>query len=137
MATVTNVDLEVQKGGSGQRRRVSVTYTVCFSSCELLAETVFVEEVTLWGDDLLFDDQQATLLRRCFKAEERCMERSVRRLVSRSTLDEDGDTVIFGIPIIADRDELYARVTLTPFTPGSASGRSANVYGQWGAAGND
>jgi hypothetical protein len=45
-----------------------------------------------------------------------------------------GDTVIFGIPIFADRDELYARVILAPFSPSGSQANSNIVTGQFGAA---
>jgi len=43
------------------------------------------------------------------------------------------------IPIlkIANMDELYAYVEITPFTPNGAHATSNIVHGQWGAAGND
>lgn len=137
MATVSNVRLSVQKGGSGNRRSVTVSYRLCFSSCEVLAGSTFVETVDLRGDDPIFDDQQARLRNTCVKAQEGCIDRRFTVRVSRSTLDEDGDTVIFGIPISAARDELYARVRLTPFTPSGDTSNSNIVTGQWGAAGGD
>ena len=137
MATISNVRLSVQKGGNSSRRRVDVSYTVCYSACEVLAGSVFVEKVQLRGDDPIWDDNLVTMRNTCVKAERGCVEREVSRFVSRRTLDEDGDTVIFGIPIHADRDELYARVTLTPFSPGSSAANSNIVTGQFGAAGND
>lgn len=137
MATISNLNLAVQKGGDGSRRQVSVSYRVCFSSCELLAGSTFVENVTLRGDDPIWDNHLITLRNSCVKAERGCVDRKITVSVSRSTLDEDGDTIIFGIPIIADRDELYARVKLTPFTPGSSQSDSNIVTGQFGAAGND
>lgn len=137
MATVSNINLTVQKGGDGSRRQVTVRYRLCFTECEVLAGSTFVEKVTLRGDDPIWDDHITTLLNACVRAQRGCVDRSVTRLVSRSALDEDGDTVIFGIPIFADRDELYARITLTPFTPSGDSGDSNIVTGQFGAAGND
>lgn len=137
MATVSNVQLQVQKGGEGDRREVRVSYTLCFTSCEARGDTVFVERVTLRGDDPVWDDHLATLRNRCVQAERGCVDRSVTRLVSRNTLDEDGDTIILGVPIFADRDELYARVTLRPYEPSGGQGRSNIVTGQFGAAGSD
>jgi hypothetical protein len=138
VASVRNVRLEVEKGGEGSRRTVTVTWENCFARCEALAGSVFVETVTLRGDDLLFDDHLTTLSRRCVRADAAgCDDRSIRRRVSRSTLDEDGDTVIFGIPIHADRDELYARVSLEPYEPSGDRSDSNLVYGQFGAAGSD
>ncbi|MDH5398173.1 MAG: hypothetical protein OEX02_08510 [Cyclobacteriaceae bacterium] len=137
MATVSNVNLTIQKGGDGSRRRVKVTYRICFSSCEVLAGSVFVEQVKLRGDDPIWDDHLTTLRSRCVKAEKGCVDREIIASVSRSTLDEDGDTVIFGIPIFADRDEIYARVSVTPFSPSGSTADSNIVTGQFGAAGND
>ncbi len=139
MATVSNVQLSVQHGGAGNRRMVTVSYTVCFNSCEVLAGSVFNERVTLRGDDGWPnpDDHLITIRSGCVKAQEGCIERRFTRSVSRSVLDEDGDTVILGWVVDANRDELYARVVLTPFVPSGSSADSNLVYGQWGAAGND
>jgi len=141
MATISNVVLNVQKGGAGSRRLVTVTYKLCFTSCEALAGSTFVETVLLRGDDPFFDDNLITLSRRCVKATDKCQDRKIAVNVSRSTLDEDGDTIIIigGVVIFRDaaRDELYARITLTPFTTSGSTADSNIVTGQWGAAGNN
>lgn len=137
MASVSNVVLAVQKGGEGSRRKVTVTYKICFSECEALAGSVFLERVALRGDDPVWDDNLATLRNACVKAQRGCVDRTVSAFVSRRTLDEDGDTVIFGVPIFADTDELYAKVELTPFAPLGSTGSSNIVTGQFGAAGSD
>lgn len=137
MATVSNVSLKIQKGGAGSRRRVTVSYRLCFSHCEVLAGSTFIETVDLRGDDPIFDDQLIRLRNTCVKASKKCIDRKFTTSVSRSRLDEDGDTVFFGIPIFADRDEIYARVRLTPFSPSGDTSNSNIVTGQWGAAGSD
>ena len=138
MATVRDVKLAIKKvKGSDTKRHVTVSWENCYTSCEVLAGSVFVETVTLRGDDPIWDDHLTTLLRRCVKAERGCQESRIVRHVSRTTLDEDGDTIIFGIPVHAARDEVYARVRLEPFEPSGDSGRSSNVTGQFGPAGND
>ncbi len=141
MATISNVNLAVQKGGGGSRRQVTVSYVLCFTTCEAMAGSVFRENIVLRGDDPIWDDNLITLSNSCVRATDGCIKRSVTTSVSRSTLDEDGDTIItiFGVEIlrIADRDELYAHIDLTPFTPGSSSANSNIVTGQWGAAGGD
>lgn len=50
-------------------------------------------------------------------------------------LDEDGDTLIFGEPILALRDEIDARGSLRPFVPGHAQADSHTGKGQFGPAG--
>lgn len=143
MATISNVILNVQKGGEGSRRLVTVTYKLCFTSCEALAGSTFIENVQLRGSDDWPnpDDNLVTLSSRCVKATDKCQDRKIAVHVSRSTLDEDGDTIIiiFGQVIFRDanRDELYARITLTPFTPSGSTADSNIVTGQWGAAGNN
>jgi len=129
--------MTIEKGTGGARRSVTVTYEVCFTSCEVTAGATFVEKVTIRGDDPIWDDNLTTLVNHCVRATNDCVSRRILRSVSRSTLDEDGDTVVFGVPIFADRDELYARVTLTPLELHSASGDSNIVTGQFGAAGHD
>jgi len=137
MATVSNVNLQIQHGGAGRRRAVTVSYRLCFTDCEVLAGSTFVETVNLRGDDPIWDDQLIRIRYTCVKAENGCIDRRITANVSRSVLDEDGDTVIFGIPISSNRDELYARVRLTPYTPRGSRSDSNIVTGQFGAAGND
>ena len=134
MATVSNVRLSISRIRDQSRRRVTVKYNICFTSCEVLAGSVFNENVTLRGDDPIWDDHVLTIRSRCVKAQKDCIKRKFTRIVSTRLLDEDGDTVIFGIPIYADRDELYARVKLTPFSPSGNQADSNMVYGQFGAA---
>ena len=137
MPSISNVKLAIVKGTGGSRRKVTVSYTMCFTSCEILAGAVFTEKVVLRGDDPIWDDDLTTIRNVCVRASKDCIDRKVTVNVSRSTLDEDGDTVIFGIPIHAAKDEIYARVSLKPFVPASRTSDSNNVSGQFGAAGND
>lgn len=137
MPSISNVRLAIAKGTGGSRRKVTVSYTMCFTPCEILAGSVFTEKVVLRGDDLVWDHNLTTIRNLCVRASKDCIDRKITVNVSRSTLDEDGDTVIFGIPIFADKDEIYARVTLTPFVPPSRTTDSNSVSGQFGAAGND
>ncbi len=135
MATASNVQLTIQKiKNQPNRRKVSVTYRVCFTTCEVLAGSVFKETVILRGDDEIWDNNITTIHSDCIKAQRGCVDRKFSKNVSKSILDEDGDTVIFGIPIFADRDELYARVKLTPFSPSGNQADSNVVTGQFGAA---
>lgn len=140
MPSINNVRLTIDKGGdsrSSSKRRVRVTYSISFSGIEALAGSVFRERVRLMGDDPIWDDNLTEIHSGSVRAGSSSVNRSITADVSRSTLDEDGDTVIFGIPIWADRDEIFARVELTPFVPSSASASSSTVSGQFGAAGND
>ena len=133
MATVSNVRLEIERA-DGRRRRVTVTYVICFSNCEALANTVFIEKVTLRGDDPIWDDHLITLRNACLRASQGCIERRFVVNVASSTLDEDPDTIIFGW-VIGDKDEVYARVQLTPFVPSGSSGDSNVVSADFGPAG--
>ena len=134
MPTINNVRLTIGRAEDSKFRRVTVQYQVCFSTCEALAESTFVERVVLRGDDPLFDNDLITLRNRCVRAQRGCVDRTVSAVVPAATLDEDGDTIIFGIPVHADRDEIYARVRMTPFAPGTASADSNQVTGQFGPA---
>lgn len=135
MATTNNVQLKIERiPRQDNRRKVTVTYKVCFTSCEVLAGSVFKETVTLRGDDPIFDDHVLDIHSGCLKAQKGCVDRKFAKNVSKSSLDEDGDTVIFGFPIFADRDELYARVRITPFSPTGSTADSNLVVGQFGAA---
>jgi hypothetical protein len=136
MATVNNVRLEISRTDDSRRRRVTVRYQVCFNACEALAGSVFTERVLLRGDDPIWDDNLITLRNTCVRANEAgCFERAITTNVASSTLDEDPDTIIFGW-VIGDRDEVYARVTLTPFAPTGAPRDSNTVTGHFGPAGN-
>lgn len=135
MATVQDVRLEIGPEEERNRRRVTVSYRVCFSSCELLAGSVFTEVVTLRGDDPIWDDHLITLRRTCVKAQERCVDRRISVLVSESTLDEDPDTIILGW-VIGNKDEVYARVCVTPFVPTGNCATSNIVSADFGPAGD-
>lgn len=134
MASINNVRLEIGPE-EANRRRVTVTYRVCFSSCEALAGSVFIERVVLRGDDPVWDDNLITLRNTCVRAVGGCVDRRISTTVAESVLDEDPDTIIFGW-VIGDRDEVYARITLEPFTPLGASRNSNVVSGQFGPAGD-
>jgi len=131
MANISNVRLEIGRE-EDDRRRVTVTYRVCFSSCEALAGSTFVESVVLRGDDPIWDDNLITLRNTCVRAQAGCVDRRISAIVSESTLDEDPDTIIFGWVVDRDRDEIYARVRLVPFAPTGAQADSNQVTGQFG-----
>jgi hypothetical protein len=99
-----------------------------------MGSIVFREKVTLRGDDPIWDDHLVTLRNTCIRATPGCVERSITTRIADSTLDEDPDTIIFGW-VIGDEDEVYARVTLTPFTPSGSSGDSNLVKSNFGPAG--
>ena len=135
MATVSNVHLEIAAGDQRRRRRVTVSYRVCFSNCEAMGNSVFREKVTLRGDDPIWDDNLITIRNDCIRATQGCVERRIEATVAESTLDEDPDTIILGW-VIGDKDEVYARVTVTPFTPSGSSGDSNIVKADFGPAGH-
>jgi hypothetical protein len=95
---------------------------------------VFNETTVLMGDDPGFDDVQAQLSSTFVKAVPGTINRVVTALVSPSALDEDGDTIIFGVPILKLRDELFARVQLVPFVAAAVRADSNEVKGQFGPA---
>lgn len=134
MATINNIRLNIERADQRNRRLVNVSYRVCFTSCEMAAESTFREKVTLRGDDPIWDDHLLTLRDGCIKAGAACVERSFTVNVASSTLDEDPDTIILGW-VIGNRDEIYARVSLTPFVPSGSSGDSNIVTGDFGPAG--
>jgi len=131
MASVSNVHLDIGRADN-DRRTVTVSYRVCFSSCEALAGSTFVETVVLRGDDPIWDDNLITLRNTCVKAQPGCVDRKISATVAESTRDEDRDTIIFGWVVSRDRDEVYARVKLTPFSSTGGQGDSNGVTGQFG-----
>lgn len=134
MATISNVQLKIDRADQKNRRNVTVTYRICFSSCEAKGGSVFREKVVLRGDDPIWDDHLITLRNTCVRATEGCIDRSVRATVASSTLDEDPDTIILGW-VIGDKDEVYARVSLVPFEPSPSTGDSNTVTTDFGPAG--
>jgi hypothetical protein len=134
MPSIANLSLKIDPAlQANRRRKVTVSYTLRFTPREELAGTVFEERVQLRGDDPLFDDNRGgPLLASFVKATPNNVSRTVVKMVSENVLDEDGDTIILGVPIAVLRDELYARVTLTPFHPGNAQADSNVVKGQFG-----
>lgn len=136
MPTISNLTLKIDSTvQSGNRRKVSVSYQLRFTPREELAGVVFEERVQLRGDDPVFDnDRGSPLLTTFVKATPANVNRSFTKLVSSSVLDEDGDTIILGVPVAALRDEIYARVTLRPFVATGAMADSAAQKGQFGPA---
>jgi hypothetical protein len=135
MASVSNVRLEIGAADRNRRRRVTVTYRVCFSNCEAMGNIVFKEKVTLRGDDPIWDDHLITLRDSCLRATQGCVDRRIESTVAESTLDEDPDTIILGW-VIGNKDEVYARVALTPFVPSGSTGDSNIVKADFGPAGH-
>ncbi|OED41144.1 hypothetical protein AB833_10320 [Chromatiales bacterium (ex Bugula neritina AB1)] len=135
MATVSRIKLKIGDEDRNNRRLVTVTYRVCFSRCEAMAGSVFREKVTLRGDDPIWDDHLITLRNTCLKSTSGCIDRKVSRRISSSTLDEDADTIILGW-VIGNKDEVYARVALTPFEPSSTRGDSNTISADFGPAGS-
>ncbi|MBI5256971.1 MAG: hypothetical protein HY855_10765 [Burkholderiales bacterium] len=134
MPSIANITLKIDPAlQANRKRKVSVSYTLRFTPAEELAGSVFEERVQLRGDDPIFDNDRGTpLLTGFVKATPNNVSRTLTKMVSQSVLDEDGDTIILGVPIAVLRDELYARVTLKPFHPGNAQGDSNVVKGQFG-----
>jgi hypothetical protein len=91
--------------------------------------------VVLRGDDPIFDDDRATIAATFVKAVTGAVNRTFSSNVSQNRLDEDGDTIIFGVPVLALRDELYARVSLVSFASSRAQSDSNVVTGQFGPQG--
>ncbi|MGR3269760.1 hypothetical protein DU478_17975 [Thalassococcus profundi] len=133
MATVSRITLRIEDAGRN-RSRVTLTYRICFSHCEAMAGSTFIENVTLRGDDPVWDDHLITLRNGCIRAQNGCIDRELTRIVSNSTLDEDPDTIIFGW-VIGNKDEVYGRVRLTPFEPNGSQGDSNIVSAHFGPAG--
>ncbi len=113
MATIARLKLEIKKGSS--ESQVTVSYDLCFMHCERLAGSVFIENVKLMGDDWLNDDNLYTLSHHtCIKAPSSkvCIPRKFTKTLKNSVLDEDDS-------FFNRKDEVYARVTITPFVPSS------------------
>ena len=124
MATISNLKLSIAKGS--KESVVTVTYDLCFTRCELLDKTTFIETVSLRGDDAWPDpdDHLKTIYSNCVQATKACISRKVVRKVSNNVLDEDDW-------FFNRRDEVYARVRLKPFIPSSVTVDSNIVTGHW------
>jgi len=125
MPTISKPVLTIGPVDENRRRPVTVQYQLCFSTCEALAGSVFTERVRLKGADPLFDNGLMTLRNACIRASAGCVERRIGAQVARTVLDEDDDSW-------DERDEVYAEITLTPFTPKGVSDESAQVKGYFG-----
>jgi len=85
---------------------------------ERLDESVFIENVSLKGDDgVLNDDHLITIFNSCVKATKACVARKFSRKLNNSVLDEDDS-------FFNRTDEVYAKVALNPFKPGKRSASS-------------
>ena len=133
MAKLNNIKLSIGAGTKKTNRKVTVTYTIAFTQPEVLSGSVFDEKILLRGDDPLFDDNLVLIHSGFIKAQNATVNRTFSKIVSTSDLDEDGDIKIGGV-IIALADELFARVSLAPFTAKGDAGDSNIVSGQFGLA---
>jgi hypothetical protein len=133
MASIRDVNLTISPGRTSSRRTVSLSYEIRFTIPEVLDASVFRERVTLRGDDPIFDDHVTTMLDWWVRAESSPILRRIVRQVSLSPIDADSDTVVLGIAFIGE-DEIFARVELMPFSPGSSEASSNIVHARFGSA---
>jgi len=117
MANIVNLKLEIKKGSS--KSTVTVTYDACFTQCELMDNTTFIETVRLRGDDVGPDPHLTTLKNSCVSATKACVKRKITRELSNAILNEDNS-------FFNRTDEVYAQVKLVPFKP-STSSASSNI----------
>lgn len=116
MANIVNLTLDIKKGS--KTSNVTVTYDACFTQCELMDNTTFIETVRLRGDDgILADDNLKTLKNSCVSASKRCVKRKITRSISNKVLNEDDS-------FFNRTDEVYAQVKLVPFKPKTSSASS-------------
>ena len=121
MATIERVDLKITVDDS-DTSEVTVSYTIKFSSLDLLGNLEYKERVRLFGADPgPFDDELTTLRNGRLRPNgQQTVHRTVVKRVANSTLDEDP----FG-------DEIYAKVNIADvdrqFPPQSKN--SAEVSG--------
>lgn len=138
MATISNLQLTIDNiHAQPHLRRVKVTYQIHFNSAERMANSVFREKVTLHGDDAGPADTLLHTIRNGYiQATQNPVPRNIEISIARQTLDEDPDTMIGGMPVGDYLDEVYARVSLTPFVPASVNLNSSPVIGTHGEYGN-
>lgn len=117
MANIVNLKLDIKKGS--RRSKVTVTYDICYSHCEVMDNTTFIETVRLKGDDAWPnpDDNLIVLKNSCVSATKRCLKRKFISSIANSILNEDDSIFNRG-------DEVYAQVNLAPFKPSSTSASS-------------
>ena len=117
MANINNLKLDIKKGS--RRSKVTVTYDICFSHCEVMDNTTFIETLRLKGDDAWPnpDDNLIVLKNSCVSATKRCLKRKFVNTIANSILNEDDSIFNRG-------DEVYAHVKLTPFKARATSALS-------------
>ncbi len=131
MPTISNVTLDITDIDKKDIRLATIDYRLSFLSHEITAGSVFLEGVDLLGYDEEGDDKLVNVWGGNVKAQETPIDRRQKVTVKRSILDEDPDPSTQ----VGYVDEVYARVTLTPFQAQGAEGRSEIVEGQWGIGG--
>lgn len=121
MATISKLKLSIEKGRS--KSTVTISYDICFSKYEVMDKSTFIERISLKGDDASPnpDDHLLTIHSNCMQASKKCLPRKIVKKVSNKVLNED-DT------FLNRTDEVYARVSLTPFKPKSTSANSNIEY---------
>ena len=139
MPTITEVRLDVTDTTEADERLVTVEYDFIISNQDVFAGTVFLERVSLWGDDRNEGggvERLSNVRRRLIKCGDLKpgpQTRTATRKISKQTLDEDADTI--GATWTLVPDELFARVSLQPFVANSVEMDSDPVPGQFGEEG--
>lgn len=130
MAKIGPVTLKVDLVGN--EAKVDVTYEITFDSYDQHSNQAYVEVVRLMGDDTNVGDPESAgaddtlgfvtplFLRNTRSDGQATLPRQFSKTFPKATIDEDRGTV-------PNPDELYARVTLTPVAPATATAQSKTV----------
>lgn len=140
MPNISNVQLSLQHGGAGTNRTANVTFTVSFTSLEILASEVFKADVSIKSEDSLGTSDRTLVVGTAFlHATSAGATATVTKTFTRLNLDEDADFKVINGHIVSfeDRDEWHAVVTVTPMVFSSATANSSSVTGSWGVLGQD
>ena len=119
MPAIKNVNLTIGSKPEESFCQVVVTYNINFSSFEIQAKTMFIENVTLLRSNQIMDNKLTTLSNSCIFSVNSCVDRCISAEVQKSKLKEDWELSVYGIPVQRENYMIYACVNLTYFNPGN------------------
>ena len=134
--------LVIQHGGTGRRRKVTISYKLVFTDDEVTAGAVFREQIYLKGEDWWEGSKRNPLIGRlqnnAYKVTQKQDTRERSFQVGLAYLDEDVDVLDANGDVLAKRDEVFAVVRMDPYENTDTAARKSNIEkGQWGRGGTD
>lgn len=124
MAIISQVQLAVETTpNTSALLQAQVSYQINFSKCEALGQFVFLEQVALCCTDPSGDVHLSTLYKSCVLAQVDRVNRNLEAEIDFARLQAQHQALG-----LMEKEALYVRVTLVPYTPQATENVSNPVY---------